>query len=206
MLRPYDYGDEYKRDHTSNMPTIKPNRRNSLRLSGYGYAQPGAYFVTMVTHQRESLFGDVVNGTMQLNEYGIIAKERWLAIPHHFPNVELGTFVIMPNHEHGIIIITDTGIVGAQHAAPLQSLAPLQTQQSHASNPKSGSLSAIVRSYKSAVTKRIHETDKFSPEKIWQRGFHDHIIRNEDEWRRIHLYIEANPSNWENDDENFADF
>ena len=77
----------------------------------------------MVTHQRESLFGDIVDGTMMLNEYGIIAKERWLAIPRHFSNVELGTFVIMPNHGHGIIIITDTAVsVGAQHAVPLLAL------------------------------------------------------------------------------------
>ena len=161
----------------------------------------------MVTHQRDSLFGDIVDGTMMLdddvNEYGIIAKERWLAIPRHFSNVELGTFVIMPNHGHGIIIIADTGVVGAQHAAPQQPLAPLQT---HASNPKSGSLSAIVRSYKSSVTKRIHETDEFSPERIWQRGFHDRIIRDEDEWSRIHLYIETNPINWQEDHDNPINF
>ena len=190
----------YKTPHNLNinMPNIKPNRRNSLRLSGYDYSQPGAYFVTMVTRQRENLFGDVLNGTMQLNEYGIIAKERWLAIPRHFSNVELGAFVIMPNHGHGIIIIMDRVVVGAQHAAP-QRPAPLRPQQP---NVKSGSLSAIVRSYKSAVTKYIHEIDEFSPEKIWQRGFHDRIIRDEDEWSRIHLYIEANPTNWTEDRDN----
>ena len=181
------------------MATSKRKRRNSLRLSGHDYSQPGAYFVTIIMHQRECLFGDVVDEKMQLNEYGIIAQEHWLAIPHHFPNVELGAFVMMPNHVHGIIVITDTvqaGIVGAQHAAPLQ------FRQQRNLNVKPGSLSAIVRSYKSSVTKYIHDADEFSPEKIWQRGFHDHIIRNEKEWRKIHLYIEANPANWEDDDEN----
>ena len=182
------------------MSNTKRNRRNSLRLPGYDYSQPGAYFVTIVTHQRECLFGEVVDGEMQLNEYGMIAKERWLAIPRHFPNVELGAFVIMPNHGHGIIIITDkvVGVVGAQHAAPLRPV-PLQSQQP---NVKSGSLSAIIRSYKSAVTKYIHQIDEFSPEKIWQRGFHDRIIRNEDEWSSIHLYIETNPANWQEDHDN----
>ena len=195
MLRPYN---PYAYGLPNNMPS-KSRRRNSLRLSGYDYTQPGAYFVTMNTHQRECLFGEIIDGVMLLNEYGSHAKECWIAIPEHFPNVELGVYVIMPNHVHGIIIITDrivevVGAVGVQHAVPLQ-------PQSN-SKIKPGSLNAIVRSYKSALTKQIHEEDEFSPEKIWQRSFHDRIIRNKEEWRRIHLYIEANPTNWQEDRDN----
>ena len=80
-----------------------------MRLPGYDYSQAGAYYVTIVTHQRDCLFGEIVNKEMILNDLGKIADECWRAIPEHFPNVELGAHVIMPNHAHGIIIITDNG-------------------------------------------------------------------------------------------------
>ena len=89
------------------MTNMKPRRKNSLRLRGYDYSSVGAYFVTIVTWQREMLFGEIVDGEMVLNGVGGIAYKWWLKIPKHFPTVELGNFVIMPNHVHGIIIITD---------------------------------------------------------------------------------------------------
>ena len=165
----------------------KPRRLNSLRLKGYDYSQPGAYFVTTVTHQKASLFGKALNDKMQLNDIGKIVKAVWNKLPEHYPNIELGTFVIMPNHMHGIIIIND--IVGA-------GLRPAPTQK------KQHGLSEIMRAFKSFSSRGIHKADEFSPERIWQRGFHDRIIRNEDEWRKIHLYIESNPINWEDNDEN----
>ena len=82
-------------------------RRRSIRLKGYDYSQPGAYFVTICTHERRCLFGDVVDGEMRLNELGKIARQCWLAIPEHFPHARLDEFVIMPNHVHGIIWIVD---------------------------------------------------------------------------------------------------
>ena len=93
------------------------HHRHSIRLKGYDYTRPGAYFVTICTHERICLFGDVVNGKMELNEYGDIAQECWLAIPEHFANARLDAFVIMPNHVHGIIILTESS-VGATHASP----------------------------------------------------------------------------------------
>jgi hypothetical protein len=92
-----------------------PPRRN-LRVPDFDYSQPGAYYVTIVTHERKQLFGQIVDGEMVLNEIGKMVKEVWIAIPKHFPNVEFGEFVIMPNHIHGIISIT----VGATHASPLR--------------------------------------------------------------------------------------
>ena len=88
---------------------MKPRRKNSLRLQGYDYSSIGAYFVTIVTWQREMLFGEIVDGEMVLNEMGKIVQKWWLEIPKHFPTVELEIFQIMPNHVHGIIIVTADG-------------------------------------------------------------------------------------------------
>ncbi len=83
----------------------KKHHRRSIRLKGYDYTQPGAYFITICTQNRECLFGEVVDGRMVLNELGQVARECWLAIPDHFPHSRLDEFVIMPNHVHGIIWI-----------------------------------------------------------------------------------------------------
>ena len=173
----------------------KHNRR-SIRLLGYDYSQPGAYFVTMVTYQRECLFGDVVDGEMRLNDFGKIAESCWHEIPDHFPHVKLGTHVVMLNHVHGIIIIKETVVVGARHASPLRD------EKTHPRGFKPGSLGAIVGSYKSAATKRINEIEKSPGAVVWQRNYYEHIIRDDTEWNNIHLYIETNPINWTDDEEN----
>jgi REP element-mobilizing transposase RayT len=83
------------------------HHRKSIRVKGYDYSQAGAYYVTIVTYQRDCLFGQIKNGEMHLNDFGKIADECWRAISEHFPFVELGAFVIMPNHVHGIILINN---------------------------------------------------------------------------------------------------
>jgi len=167
------------------------HHRRSIRLREFDYTQPGGYFVTIVTLHRDSLFGHIVNEEMQLNEMGNIADECWRAIPIHFPNVELGAYVIMPNHVHGIIVINET--VGARHVSPLQK----------PSNPrgfKRSSVGAIIASFKSAVTRGIGSEHNASG--IWQRNYYEHVIRNSEDWDRIHRYIESNPSIWAEDEEN----
>ena len=84
----------------------KKHHRRSIRLKRYDYSQAGAYYVTIVTQGRECLFGEIIDGEMHLNKYGEIIRKWWNEIPIHFPNVELGAFIIMPNHVHGIIFIT----------------------------------------------------------------------------------------------------
>lgn len=165
------------------------HHRKSIRIKEYDYTQAGAYFVTIVTYQRDSLFGDIDDGEMTLNAFGVIADECWRAIPEHFPFVELGAHVIMPNHVHGIIIIHEP--VGATHASPL----PKQPR-----GPAPRSLGAIVGSFKSAVTRRIGREHNATG--IWQRNYYEHIIRDEKDLQRITDYIEANPSRWDEDDEN----
>ena len=171
------------------------HHRKSIRLAGYDYTQAGMYFVTIVTFQRDCLFGEIANGEMQLNEYGKIADECWRAIPDHFPSVELGAHIIMPNHAHGIISITDDAGRGA---AMLRSYDA--NENPHKINVKPGSLGAIVRSYKSAVSYRINK--ELNATSIWQRNYYEHIIRDDREMDNIWRYIESNPANWEKDKEN----
>ena len=172
------------------------HHRRSIRLPGYDYSQAGAYYITIVTHQRDCLFGKIENEKMILSDLGKIADECWRAIPDHFPLVELGAYVVMPNHVHGIIVITDNGR-GAALLRPYTG--PDENQNSHKINVKPGSLGAIVRSYKSAVSYRIHKEHNATG--IWQRNYYEHIIRDEKDLQNKTDYIDANPMLW-NEDEN----
>ena len=172
------------------------HHRHSIRLPNYDYTQPGGYFITIVTYHRDLLFGEVANEQMMLNDFGKTADECWRIILEHFPNVELGAYVVMSNHIHGIIVIKDNITttnspltVGARHASPLRS---------HGVKPKS--IGAIVGSFKSAVSKRIAREHNATG--IWQRNYYEHVIRNHEDWDRIHWYIESNPSVWAEDEEN----
>ena len=186
-------------------PKFDPQRhhRRSIRAQGYDYSQAGAYFVTIVTWQRDCLFGEIVDGEMVLSDFGIIADESWRAIPEHFPNVDLGAHVIMPNHAHGVIGIradeSASNDVVAQHVGATQWVAPTTTITRPA-GPKRDSLGAIIGAYKSAVSYRIHK--EYNATGIWQRNYYEHIIRDEKDLQRITDYIDANPMRWNDDEEN----
>ena len=174
------------------------HRRQSIRLKEYNYAQPGAYFVTIVSHLRKNIFGEIINGEMKLNQAGKIVDQTWRNIPGHFPNATCEIFIVMPNHIHGIIEIKNDQIVGARHASPLQSMG--------VNGVKPGSVGAIIGSFKSAVTKQLHQNKIITQEKIWQRNYYEHIIRDEDDYQKIADYISTNPFNWDKDHENPANF
>lgn len=168
------------------------HRRRSIRLKGFDYSQTGAYFVTVCTKNRECIFGHVIDGVMQLNGYGHAVKECWEQIPKHCTNATLDFFIIMPNHLHGIIGIVGNGRGMACHAPTNR----------HFGKPVPKSLSTIIGSFKSAVTKRINQFQNASSLSIWQRNYHEHIIRNQDELHRIREYIVNNPFQWQFDREN----
>lgn len=178
--------------------TFDPQKhhRRSIRLQDYDYTQPGGYFITIVTHQRDCIFGTIANREMQLNSLGIIADECWRAIPEHFPNVELGAYVVMPNHVHGIIVIRSDASASERRGTIYR--APTEQYQ----KPVIGSIPTIIRTYKAAVTRRIGR--ECNATGIWQRNYYERIIRNHEEWDRIHRYIESNPSRWAEDQENPA--
>ena len=188
------------------MPRSKfdPNKhhRRSIRLPNYDYAQAGAYYVTIVAWHRECLFGDVVNGKMELSKYGLVAKQQWEELPKRFPNIELGACSIMPNHMHGIIVIM-TGRGTAENLNGLDGEPSRRAPtQERFRKPVKGSIPTIVRSYKSAVSYRINLMRSTDGVPVWQRNYYEHIIRNERDLQNKTDYIEANPMLWDDDDEN----
>mgnify|MGYP002859201522 CR=1 FL=1 len=175
-----------------NKPKI---RRRLLRLRGFDYSQPGAYFVTVVTHGRACLFGEEVDGEMRLNEFGRIVEAVWFEIPSHYPNVESGAFCIMPNHAHAVIFLNDNYIVSKVAGPVGAGLRPAPTAQTR--HP----LSEIVRAFKSFTARRINELRNTPGQPVWQRNYYEHIIRNDDDYRLIYQYIEGNPAMWPEDEE-----
>ncbi len=168
------------------------HHRRSIRLKGYDYTQPGAYFITICTHDRACLFGEVVEGQMRLNDLGQVVKEEWFRSAEIRKEIRLfaDEFVVMPNHIHGIVWIVEhgnVGIVGAHGRAPPQHL-PLHRA------PRS--LGSFVAGFKSATTRRINEIRQTPRAPVWQRNYYEHIIRNEDALHRIRQYIAANPLRW----------
>ncbi|MEW6526127.1 MAG: transposase [Spirochaetota bacterium] len=168
----------------------KIHNRRSIRLKGYDYSQIGAYFVTICTHNREFLFGNISDGKMILNDYGKIVEQCWYDLPNHYNNIELHEFVVMPNHFHGIISIvtTDNTPVGAIHESPLQ------LQRRKMLLPK------IIGRLKMNTAKQINIIRNTPGIPVWQRNYYEHIIRDDESFYRISKYIINNPINWEKDD------
>jgi putative transposase len=173
------------------------HHRRSIRLQGYDYSQAGAYFITFCTHQRECLFGEIVNGQMQLNQFGVIVAEEWLRSPTIRQEIELDAWVIMPNHFHGIVVITQN-IVGANGNSPLTNgNSPLTKVSAQRMKPRS--LSSLVVGFKAAVTKKINTIRHLNDVPIWQRNYYEHIIRDENSLQKLRQYITDNPLSWEMD-------
>lgn len=139
--------------------------RKRTRMKGFDYASNNYYFVTICTHNKKCLFG----WPGKLSLMGCAASKCLQEIPKHFPEAVIDKWVVMPNHIHAIVVLSN-----------------------HHTN-----LSSVVGQYKSAVTKCIRA---FCPDaQVWQKSFHDHIIRNQADYERIWLYIEGNPSRWMED-------
>ncbi len=148
----------------------KPNRRRT-RLKEYDYSQEGMYFITICTHKKSCLLGQITNAVMELNNIGKSAELFWKEIPRHYQNVELGAFVIMPNHLHGIISI-------------------INSSQKH-------TLGTMMRSYKASVTNWVRKNSDILI--LWQHNYYEHVVRNERDYQRIAEYIVSNPSLWDRD-------
>jgi putative transposase len=198
------------------------HHRRSIRLKNYNYSAEGAYSVTICTHNRDCTLGDVANGEMILSEIGRIADECWLAVPNDLPNVVLDEYQIMPNHVHGIVVIWDKDakdLVGdgdsvrdlINQISPGDQIPPGKRNLPEISlgfagakfsrkidwplmkNPKQ-TLGKIVRHFKAKATKSIHDAAFYNFG--WQGKFHDHIIRDEDDLKRVRRYIRNNPKRW----------
>lgn len=195
------------------------HHRRSIRLKGYDYSSEGAYFVTIVAQGRECLFGEIVDGEMRLNEAGEMVVRWWNELPNKFPNIELGEFVVMPNHFHGIIFImpnvgADLRVCpdgervcpdGEENDSPQKGEHMGSPQQ--AGSPLRVSLSQMIQWFKTMTTNEYIRGVKqlnWKPfiGKVWQRNYYEHIIRNEKELQQKTDYILVNPSRWDEDDEN----
>ena len=168
------------------------HRRRSIRLRGYDYSQEGTYFVTLCTQNREHLFGEIVEGKMELNASGKNVADCWQQIPCHFPDAELDEWVVMPNHVHGIVVVAGTNTVGVKNFSPLQNSPQCPHQHPTGTSRTIGS---IVRGFKIGVTKWYRQQSIDSI--IWQRNYWEHIVRNEIEMDSIRHYIVNNPEKWE---------
>jgi putative transposase len=178
----------------------KFHHRGSIRLKEYDYSQPGGYFVTLCTHRRECILGDIADGNVQLNQFGEIVKEEWLRTEQIRPEITMDEFMVMPNHMHGIIMIRNdipNISVGAYRRTPKDRAhinAPLRRE------PKT--LGSIIAGFKSVVTHRINLLRKTPLTPIWQRNYYEHVIRDEENLNRIRQYIIDNPVKWDEDEEN----
>ena len=175
------------------------HHRRSIRLKGYDYTQAGAYFVTICTQDRMCLFGEITEGKMRLNDAGEIVVWTWHDLPNHISNVQLDAFVVMPNHVHGIIVITDPVVVVGAGSEPAPT-EPAPTEP--APTPRMHGLPEIVRQFKTFSARRINDLRGTPGTPVWQRNYYEHIIRDEGSLNRIREYILNNPSRWEMDQEN----
>lgn len=191
---------------------FQKHKRRSIRLKGFDYTQAGAYFLTICTFQRECIFGNIIDGESKLNEFGRIVMEEWERSATIRSEIEIDEFIIMPNHMHGIVIINGVtnGIsnAGANGRSPLpreseNAIAAATSSNSHSPlQMKPKSISSFVSGFKSAVTKRINIARNTSSVSVWQRNYHEHIIRAENELHQIREYVLKNPAQWELDIEN----
>jgi REP element-mobilizing transposase RayT len=159
--------------------------RKPTRLSGFNYANSGGYFITLVTHERKKIFGNIVNGEMVTNAIGRIVSDEWVRSVEIRPEIELDHWCVMPNHFHAIIIMKESY-----------------------SHPQGGtfqrtpdSLGSIVAGFKGSVTRKVNEINGSHGFPVWQRNYYDHIIRDDEDLNRIREYIINNPSKWELDKE-----
>ncbi len=188
----------------------KPStKRKSLRLPEYDYAQSGAYFVTVCTHHKACLFGDILGEEMVLNNTGRMVETIWNAIPEYYPGIETDEFVVMPNHVHGIVVITGSTVGATPCGCPNVAQAQKHRQaQGPAPTKKNGlSLPDIMHRFKTMTTKEyIHGVRQYGwkpfRSKLWQRNYFERVIRNEHEQNRIREYIANNPIRWALDREN----
>jgi len=165
-------------------------RKKSLRLKNYDYGKNGLYFITICTKNSQHLFGTIKNGKMNLNSAGEMIKRIWSEIPLFYTGFVLHDFVVMPNHFHGVIEIV---IVDEQ-----------RTTTGGLSLQKQLTIPEIVHRFKTLTTRKyidgVYENswESFNG-KLWQRSYHEHIIRSDVSYNKIVEYVQSNPMQWKED-------
>jgi len=172
------------------------HHRRSIRFSGYDYSQPGAYYVTVCTHEKRHLFGEIIESEMKLSGCGEVVRRVWEGLTRRYPAVQTDSFVVMPNHIHAIIVVND---VGAIHKLPSG-----EFKRAVHEPPVRGRmlLPTVIGYFKMQTAKRINEMRDTPGAPVWQRNYYEHIVRNEDELGKIRQYIATNRLRWSSDPEN----
>jgi putative transposase len=169
--------------------------RRSIRLRGWDYSREGAYFITICTRNHELLLGRIENECMEPSQIGSFVISEWAQTFKIRRNFEADYSVVMPNHFHGIVVITEKVIkhdVGATCGRPDPNIRRVIRQF----GPTNASLASAIAGFKSAVTSKSRKLLSSPALQVWQRNYHEHIIRNEDELFRCREYIENNPLKW----------
>lgn len=179
-------------------PGSEPRRRRSLRWCDHDYRRAGCYVITAVSHARACLFGEVVGAEMRVNEAGRMIGAVWQEIPSFYPGVEIDEFVVMPNHVHGILLLGAAGALGES--------AVTREEPGDATRNRM-SLSVVMQRFKTLTTTRYIDGVRRAgwprfTDRLWQRSFHDRVIRDDDEWNAFRQYILDNPVRWTIDREN----
>ena len=157
--------------------------RRSIRLKEYDYGQPGAYFVTLCTKFRKPIFGEIIDGTMKMNETGLIIEATWQWLSEQYSYVKLDTWMVMPNHFHGIVFLLDDRR-GGSRTAPT----------------KRKPLGRLIGAFKTVSTKKINQIRGTPGQPVWQRNYYEHVIRNEIDLGETREYIQNNPLKWLEDE------
>ena len=162
-------------------------RIDSTRLPNWDYGNEAAYFVTIITKNRIHFFGEIVEKKMHLSAIGLIVEQEWFKSFEMRPdmNLQIGEFIVMPDHFHGIIIIGEN----EYNKDAMHCVSTVKNQF----GPQSKNLASIIRGFKISVTTNAR---LILPEYAWQSGYHDHIIRNQKSFDNISRYIINNPENW----------
>ncbi len=172
-------------------------RRRSVRLRGFDYSQPGSYFITICTAGKKRILGTVQDRKMILSRAGKVVRDAWFDLPRRFPSVGLGEFVVMPNHVHAVVGLAQP-IHPAAKGAP--SSAPT-TGKAGFAHPRLGD---VIRVFKSLSAIEVNRVLGHSGEALWQRSYHEHIIRHGKDYDQIRKYIADNPILWDQDPDNFS--
>jgi putative transposase len=186
------------------------HHRRSIRLKGYDYTQPGAYFVAIVAWGRQEIFGQIRDRNMALSPIGQVVMRTWQGLPRYFPNVVLGEFCVMPSHVHGIIqLVEPDWRWGGSITTPVSEPDPIMNKRGQ--EPAGGEtrpypmrhgLPEIVRAFKSYSARQINYLRHTAGSPVWQRNYYERVVRNEEELRQMADYISNNPLGWDTDDEN----
>jgi putative transposase len=178
-------------------------KRRSIRLPGYDYSRPGAYFVSICTKDRKCFFGDIANQKMVLNDAGKMVDKWYAELENKFHDIRCDEYIIMPNHCHAIMTNTGEAPVGADLCVCPDAHRNERTSGEHTGSP----LHRVIQWFKTMTTNEYIRGVKQHgwtpiPGKLWQRNYYEHIVRNEKELARIREYIRNNPAHWDTDKEN----